>query len=445
VLRSDAGFANAETVEALLQNPKLQAQIRGQVLWIDEAGLLGARTLARVAALAEAEGCRIILSGDTAQHRAVERGDALRMLEKHAQLQAVELKTIRRQKADEHKAVVADLRAGNLASAFKRLDKLGMIQESQAADRHRTLAVDYTKALIQGKTALVISPTHAEGERVTREIRQELKRRGKLGEGERIFARLKSVQWTEAERGDSRSYQSGMVVQFHQNVPGFQRGERVTVKEQVENGTVSVTRQDGQVALLPVEYAARFQVYETKEIALAPGDMVRITQNGFTNGRHRLNNGDLKQVKGFTREGDIVLTNGWVIPQAYAHWSHGYCVTSYASQSKSVDCVFITEGSESFRAADREQFYVSASRFKEALTIYTDDKRELFDAVTKSSERPSAMDLAAKHSGEQANAPVDTAPSEAEVLVQRRKIFPPTRQYSTKPRIVERPSRGIRV
>jgi beta-glucosidase/6-phospho-beta-glucosidase/beta-galactosidase len=39
VLRTDAGFANAETVEALLQNEKLQAQVRGQVIWIDEAGL----------------------------------------------------------------------------------------------------------------------------------------------------------------------------------------------------------------------------------------------------------------------------------------------------------------------------------------------------------------------------------------------------------------------
>ena len=78
VLRSDAGFANAETVEALLQNEKLQAQVRGQVIWIDEAGILSVRTLARVADFAEKQNCRIILSGDTAQHRAVERGDALR-------------------------------------------------------------------------------------------------------------------------------------------------------------------------------------------------------------------------------------------------------------------------------------------------------------------------------------------------------------------------------
>lgn len=41
-----------------------------------------------------------------------------------------------------------------------------------------------------------------------------------------------------------------------------------------------------------------------------------------------------------------------------------------------------------------EQFYVSVSRFKEALTIYTDDKFELLEAVRKSSQRPTATDLA---------------------------------------------------
>jgi hypothetical protein len=56
----------------------------------------------------------------------------------------------------------------------------------------------------------------------------------------------------------------------------------------------------------------------------------------------------------------------------------------------------VAESSESFRAAGREQFYVSASRFKEALTIYTDDKHQLLEAVRKSSHRPSAMDLVNK-------------------------------------------------
>ena len=143
----------------------------------------------------------------------------------------------------------------------------------------------------------------------------------------------------------------------------------------------------------PLNQAARFQVYESKTIALAPGDMIRITQNGFTKDKQRLNNGELKRVKGFTRDGDIKLANGWVISKDYGNLTHGYCLTSYSSQSKGIDCVFIAEGAESFRAADREQFYVSASRFKEALTIYTDDKQQLLEAVSKSSQRPSATDL----------------------------------------------------
>ena len=98
-------------------------------------------------------------------------------------------------------------------------------------------------------------------------------------------------------------------------------------------------------------------------------------------------------MKGFTKDGDIKLANGWVVSKDYGNLTHGYCITSYSSQSKGVDCVFVAESSESFRAADREQFYVSASRFKEALTIYTDDKRELLEAVSKSSHRPLATDL----------------------------------------------------
>jgi conjugative relaxase-like TrwC/TraI family protein len=402
VLRSDAGFANAETVEAFLQNKKLQAQVRGQVIWIDEAGLLSVRTLARVADLAEKQNCRIILSGDTAQHRAVERGDALRILEKHADLRAAELKEIWRQKADAHKAVVADLRAGDLEHAFKRLDKLGMLLEMDADKRHEALVTDYAVAVKANKSALVISPTHAEGERVTREIRAKLKTAKKLASYEREFVQLKNLQWTQAQRADARNYQTDMVIQFHQNVPGFRRGERVTVKERDEHG-VSAERMNGKAAFVPLNQSAHFHIYESRQIALAAGDMIRITQNGFTIDKRRLNNGDLKQVKGFTKDGDIKLTNGWVVSKDYGNLTHGYCLTSYSSQSKGVDCVFVAESSESFRAAGREQFYVSASRFKENLTIYTDDKRELLNAVGKSSQRPSATDLAKKEISEAVN------------------------------------------
>ena len=454
VLRSDAGFINAETVEALLQSSKLQKQVGGHVIWIDEAGLLGTRTLARVAALAEKQGCRIILSGDTAQHRAVERGDALRLLEKHAGLQAAELREIRRQKADSHRAVIADLRAGDLERAFMRLDKLGMFRELAGEDRHEALAGDYVAAVREGKSALVISPTHAEGERVTTQIRTKLKASKTLAAQEREFLQLKNLQWTEAQRADVRNYCADVVVQFHQNVPGFRRGERVTVRQADEHG-VQVGRGNGQPVFLPLDEAARFQVYESRQIALAPGEMIRITQNGFTKDKRRLNNGDLRQVKGFTKDGDIKLGNGWVIPKDYGHLTHGYCVTSYSAQSKGVDCVFIAEGSESFPAADREQFYVSASRFKEALTVYTDDKRQLLVAISKSSERPSATDLASKALSETSGRPgpdkrggppipeegIEDVPKQTQV--QKTKTFHIHRQHLIHKRVTQSQSNRI--
>jgi hypothetical protein len=37
----------------------------------------------------------------------------------------------------------------------------------------------------------------------------------------------------------------------------------------------------------------------------------------------RLNNGAVFQVDGFTRDGDIRLTNGFVVPKHYGHMAYG--------------------------------------------------------------------------------------------------------------------------
>jgi hypothetical protein len=81
----------------------------------------------------------------------------------------------------------------------------------------------------------------------------------------------------------------------------------------VRQGGVFVRRINGEIVFLNLDKSARFQVYESRRVSLAPGDMIRITQNGFTRDRKRLNNGDLKQIKGFTKQGDVELSNGWVV------------------------------------------------------------------------------------------------------------------------------------
>lgn len=403
VLRSE-GFENANTVAALLSSAQLQEQIKGQVVWIDEAGLLGAKTTAQVFKLAEEKSARVVLSGDMGQHRAVERGDALRLLESKAGLKMARVREIQRQKGT-YKQAVAAISRGDLAQGFERLDAMGAVVEMADDQRYKALAGEYAQALKTGKTVLAVAPTHAEGGRVTDAVRAELRAteggKGKkplLDLSERLYRRLENLQLTEAQRGDARQYQPGLVVQFTQKAKGFENGERAGVVG-VAGNAVEVVNSRGRNVTLPLDQAARFQVYRESQIALAVGEKVRITQNGFSvpnegKGKgHRLNNGALYQVAGFTKAGDIRLNNDWVVRRDYGHLAYGYCTTSHASQGKTVDRVLIAQSAASFRAASREQFYVSVSRGREAVRIFTDDRQALREAVADSSARMSATEL----------------------------------------------------
>ncbi|QOJ17867.1 MAG: relaxase domain-containing protein [Phycisphaeraceae bacterium] len=379
VLRDVEGFAEADTVARLLVDERLQARVAGQVIWIDEAGLLGSRMMGRVFDLADRLGARVVLSGDRRQHGSVERGAALRLLEEEAGLVPAEIREIQRQRGDYREAVRA-LSEGRTQDGFRELDRLGWVREVGETERYKALAEDYVRTVEEGKTGLVVSPTHLEGEWITDEIRARLKQAGKLGEGEQTFLALESANLTGAEKADALNYAPGDVLVYHQNAKGHRKGERVIVGDDP----------------LPLDQAERFQVYRPSVLPIAPGDVLRITRNGTTaDGRHRLNNGSLYAVRGFDAEGNIVLANGWTVSKDYAHLAHGYVVTSHASQGKTVDRVFIGQSSDSLPATSREQFYVSVSRARERATVYTDDKEALLEAVSRSDDRLTATEFIA--------------------------------------------------
>jgi hypothetical protein len=169
------------------------------------------------------------------------------------------------------------------------------------------------------------------------------------------------------------------MLQFHQNAKGYKNGARL----------VLTPKQD-----VPTESASRFQVFHPTTLTLAAGDRVRVTTGGKTkDGKHRLNTGALFTVDGFTSAGDIRLSNGWIVGKDFGHLAHGYCVTSHASQGKTVERVLIAESTASLPAASRQQFYVSASRATESVAVYTDDKEALRDAVHRESVRTTATEL----------------------------------------------------
>ena len=393
-------FENATTTEQLMADEALQEQIRGQVLWIDEAGMLGCRDMARLFALAQRQDCRVILSGDYRQHAAVGRGDAFRLLESEAGVPFAELRRIHRQKDTRYRQAVEALSKGtekDAAAGFAMLERMGAIVEAQGPERHERLVDDYMQAIQARRTALVIAPTHREGDSLTAKIREAMKEAGRLSREEHVLSSYTPLHWTEAERADARHYQAGQVVQFSKAATGFARGEKVTVAKR-DGDTVTVAHRNGHQAPLPLAKADRFQVYQPHDIALSRGDTIRITRNGTieSHGRkpkERLNNGATYKVDGFTPEGDVRLSNGWTLPQDYGHLTHGYVDTSQASQGKTADRVFIAVGDESLKAANRAGWYVSVSRGREQVRVYTEDAEALKHAVGKSAARLSATEM----------------------------------------------------
>jgi conjugative relaxase-like TrwC/TraI family protein len=379
VLRAE-GFTEADTVARLLLDERLQESIHGQVIWIDEAGLLGTRMMGRVFDLADRLDARVILCGDRKQHGSVERGAALRLLETETGVHSAEIREIQRQKGEYREAVRA-LSEGDVEAGIRRLDRLGWVRELPDDERYGAMAEDYVTATEARKSVLVVSPTHAEGATITAEIRSRLKQTGELSTKERTLPLLENANFTRADRTDRRCYSKGQVLVFHQNARGFAKGQRLIVGEDP----------------LPLDQADRFEVYQPGTIPIAAGDTIRITRGGTTvDGRHSLNNGALYTVKKLTRSGDLVLTNGWRIAHDYGHIAHGYVVTSHASQGKTVDRVLIGQSTQSYGAASREQAYVSISRGREQATIYTDDREALLEAVSRSDDRLSATELAAE-------------------------------------------------
>lgn len=406
----EKGFEDAQTVEHLLRNERLQDSVRGQVLWIDEAGLLDVRSMNGIFAIAKAQKARVVLSGDTRQHASPRRGEAMRILQQEAGLNIARVEAIQRQRGRYKQAIElvsrgdeiidpANGKTGMLAG-FDLLDELGKIQEIDGEDRHRLLAETYLKASKAGKSTLVVAPTHAEGEAATTEIRSQLQSAGAIGNDEVSFTRLHSLNLSEAQKSIATTYQpqnSNQILQFHQNVQGgYQRGERYEVKHD-DAGIPFLASLDGRLKK-PIPYNAtdRFEVYTESDVQFGVGDKIRFSLGGKALDKtRRISNGRLDEVAGFDPLGNIKLKSGMVVSRDYGHFDQGYVVTSHSAQGKDRDQAIVAIGKQSLPAVNAKQFYVTASRGKEDLMIFVDDKEAVRRSIQNAGEQLSATELVA--------------------------------------------------
>ena len=384
ILRQEAGFESADTVAMFLKDKQMQEAARNGVILVDEASQLGTVDMMKVFEVAEQTNARVILVGDRRQHRSVTAGEPLRLLEEKAGVRVAEVSEILRQQGDYKKAAKA-LSEGNTEAAFEELDKLGWIREVGDEQRYQVLADAYLAAAAEKKaggghkSALVVSPTHAEAGSITAAIRAGLKSGGRIS-GEQVLTTWVPTHLTDAQKRDATQYDPGYMLQFHQNAKGFKKGARLVMGEETKP---------------PVTMADLFDVYRPLPLAVGVGDRIRLTAGGKTkDGEHRLSNGSMFTVQGFTKRGDLIVDHGWVIDREFGHLTHGYVVTSHASQGATVDKVIIGLSSDSFPATYQRTAYVAVTRGKEQALIFTDDKEGLLKAMSRPDDPLSATEVA---------------------------------------------------
>lgn len=391
----------AQTVAALFVEQKLPPNA---VVMVDEAGQIGGKQMRQLIRLVKASQGRLILSGDTRQHGAVTASDALRAIEKYGEIKPAEITKIRRQdlrlakSKAERSAIKTYREAAKLASkgealkSFERLNKLGWVRELPEEERRVALAVEYNAALEQKETAVVVAQTWNEVWAVNQAIRGELIKSSKLSIGEAI-SNYQAVDCTEAQKKDQQLYKDGQYVCFLQRYGRYAKGEFCPVVGATPKGIV--ISKNGRNSTLSYRYASRLVVAQAATLDVAPGERLQLKFNGKSKEGAALTNGELVTVKKLLPNGEITVVDEGgktkTLLPSQRLFTHGYAITSYASQGKTADVVIFSDSGVA-AATNKSQWYVAMTRGRKRALVFTSDKAELQNNISKSGERELALD-----------------------------------------------------
>ena len=395
-----AGLPSPSTVANFLLKRELVA---GAAVVVDEAGQIGGRQMLELLRLACENNARVILSGDTRQHGAVEASDALLAIERHSGVKPVELHKIRRQdpalgrdedertRIRRYRKAVESAAAGRMGESFERLDKMGAVVACGLGDQADKLADEFLRLAEQNASAVVVSQTWAEVHRVNSRVRDALKAKGLLDATDSVVQALNKLDLTNAQKHDERFYPKDAVVVFNQKVREAAPGAKGKLAGIVKAGVL--VEVNGKFVTVSNKMLDRISVCQLRDVALAAGDRLHLKANRKLASGARVTNGELVTVKSVRADGGIELSDGRVLDSSFREFLLGYAVTSYGSQGKTVDYVLFSDSTIK-AATNAQQWYVTISRGRRGVRIFTPDKQQLRENVTRSGHRPLAMELA---------------------------------------------------
>lgn len=189
-------------ISQLDKGPKSKIKLDASTLLIvDEAGMIGTRSLQRLMAHANKAGSRVILQGDQYQLQSVESGGGLRTVVDAIGM--TELKEIRRQKHQKGRDIATQFSEAGGAEKRSRAENLRkgraiMTEMEQAGhlvdhldrkDLVRDLVSSYVADPRPARDKVILGGTHKDLEEITTALRTTLQAAGQLGENREVVTR----------------------------------------------------------------------------------------------------------------------------------------------------------------------------------------------------------------------------------------------------------------
>ncbi|EPY6814689.1 conjugative transfer relaxase/helicase TraI [Klebsiella quasipneumoniae] len=410
---------------------------RNVLFLTDESSMVGNRDMAELYQLVAAGGGRMVSSGDTAQLQAVSTGQPFRLVQQRSAIDTVVMQEIVRQTPALRPAIESII-AGQVETSLRQVDdvspqqvprqagawipeksvmeiresKKGQEQDNNVAGEQtqtpeqlspaRTDIIAAIRDDWMGRTpeaqqqTLIMAELNADRHAINEAIHAARHEKGDTGAEERTFTVLEPLRVPDnaLRAAETFAEYTGAVAMMN---------ERYWTVADVnpQDGVVTLRNTDGESVLIsPQQNTAQdISLFTPRELTVSQGDRVRFTRSDTDRGYVA---NSLWEVAGFTDDGAIRFRQGElekiVDPQAMTEDRHidlAYALTVYGVQGAGERFAIALTGTEGGRKrmASLESTYVTLSRAKEHVQVYTDNLEDWQQQVRQSDGGKTAHDL----------------------------------------------------
>lgn len=374
---------------------------QGRLFLIDESSMVGNQDTAALYQAVRDGGGRAVSMGDTAQFEAVDSGAPFKLVQERSPMDVAIMKEIVRQRDVQLKGAVTDIIDNRIDAALNRIASVTPDRVPREANATVPAAsVEETSSPVSAVVAdwlgrtpdarnrtIIITQLNADRQAVNAGIHQALTARGELGQEAVSVPVLEKISHTRHEFNKTAAWSPGMVVK---------RGDRYqdVVAVDKHGSLVTVRNEEGKIALIsPRELiVGDVELFTRSSMEVRAGDQLRFTATDREHGQTGNQKFTVESVK---QNGEMVLNGASgrkvINPsevRVEQHIDYAWAVTGYGAQGASSDYVISLEGTAGGRKqlATQRAFYISTSRAKEHVQIYTDGLEDWTKAV-KAPER----------------------------------------------------------